>query len=81
VRVGGTWTTFRGRRLKVLAAEPEDGEAPPGALTGDRVGTGSGLLRLITVQPEGKAPMSWRDFANGAHPKDGERLGVSQSEC
>ncbi len=81
VRVGGTWTTFRGRRLKVLAAEPEDGEAPPGALTGDRVGTRSGVLRLITVQPEGKAPMSWRDFANGANPKDGERLGVSQSEC
>lgn len=80
VRVGGVWTTFRGRRLKVLAAEPQEGEAPPGVLAGDCVGTGAGLLRLLTVQPEGKAPMSWRDFANGARPQDGEHLGP-RSEC
>ena len=29
VRVGGAWTTFRGRRLKVLAAEPVDDDADP----------------------------------------------------
>ena len=34
--------------------------------------TGDGALRLITVQPEGRAPMAWRDFANGAHPEPGE---------
>jgi methionyl-tRNA formyltransferase len=77
VRVGGTWTTFRGKRLKVHAAEigPEAGE--PGVLidaTGT-VGTGAGSLQLLRVQPEGRAPMSWRDFANGTHPVAGERLG------
>ena len=39
VRVGGAWTTFRGRRLKVLAAEPVDDVAdhvPPGSLTSRR---------------------------------------------
>ena len=59
VRVGGAWTTFRGKRLKVLAAEPGDGQ---------------GGLALLTVQPEGKGPMSWRDFANGHRPTAGERF-------
>ncbi len=76
VRVGGAWTTFRGRRLKVVAAEPGPRSAAPGELAGDAVGAGRGSLRLLTVQPEGKAPMRWRDFANGAHPQDGERLGA-----
>jgi methionyl-tRNA formyltransferase len=76
VRVGGAWTTFRGRRLKVVAAEPGPRSAAPGELAGDAVGAGRGSLRLLTVQPEGKAPMRWRDFANGAHPQDGERLGT-----
>lgn len=84
VRVGGAWTTFRDRRLKVLAAEPIESMAATatatastgaGVLAADVVGTGRGSLRLVTVQPEGKAAMSWRDFANGAHPSHGERLG------
>ena len=46
------------------------------------VGTGDGSLRLVTVQPEGKAPMSWADFANGARPRPGERLGdVASARC
>lgn len=83
IRVGGAWTTFRDRRLKVLAAEPIESVAATasartgvaGVLAADVVGTGRGSLRLVTVQPEGKAAMSWRDFANGTHPSHGERLG------
>ena len=81
VRVGGAWMTFRGRRLKVVAAEPVAAATPAGspadvgALTGDTVTTGEGALRMVTVQPEGKAPMRWRDFANGARPTAGERFG------
>ena len=78
VRMGGAWTTFRGRRLRVVAAEPVDDavdDAPPGILTADgRVGTGSGTLRLLQVQPEGKSAMTWKDFANGARPQPGEAL-------
>lgn len=59
VRLGGAWTTFRDKRLKVLAAE---------------AGNGQGGLALLTVQPEGKAAMSWRDFANGHRPAAGERF-------
>ena len=76
VRVGGAWTTFRGRRLKVHRTEVVAGGGEPGVL-GEHgmVGTGAGSLRLLTVQAEGTAPMSWADFANGAHPRPGERLG------
>jgi methionyl-tRNA formyltransferase len=77
VRVGGAWTTFRDMRLKVLAAAVESQPGDPGVLGRDAatVGTGAGALRLLTVQPEGKGPMGWPDFANGAHPVPGERLG------
>jgi len=78
VRVGGAWTILRDRRLKVLAAEPVDSvsaRAGPATLDGDRVTTGDGALRLVTVQPEGKAPMAWSDFANGAHLTPADRLG------
>lgn len=75
VRVGGAWTTFRGKRLKVHESEPLDEPGQPGALDGDTAGTGDRSLRLVTVQPEGKGPMSWRDFANGARPTPGEHLG------
>jgi methionyl-tRNA formyltransferase len=76
IRVGGAWTTFRGRRLKVHRAEPGIAAAGAGELGMDgTVGTGAGSLRLLSVQPEGKAAMSWTDFANGARPRPGERLG------
>ena len=80
MRVGGAWTTFRGRRLKVLAAEPAeedeiDGPAP-GTLTGDEVGTGSGRLRLLLVQPEGRPAMPAAAWRHGAHPGRGDRLGA-----
>lgn len=77
VRVGGVWTLWRDRRLKVLAAEPVDAvSGKPGTLVGDGVvAAGRQGLRLLRVQPEGRGPMSWRDFANGAQPQRGERLG------
>lgn len=80
VRLGGAWTEFRGRRLKVLAARPvDDTTAAPGTLADDgaTVGTGAGGLRLETVQPEGKAAMSWTAFANGARPQAAEHLGAA----
>jgi methionyl-tRNA formyltransferase len=71
VRLGGAWTTFRGRRVKVVAADLLDPAATGGLVT-DAVAGVVGGLRLCLVQPEGKAPMTWRDFANGARPSAGE---------
>jgi methionyl-tRNA formyltransferase len=81
VRVGGAWTTFRGRRLKVLTAEPvaepvaETAGAAPGRLDGVVVASGAGALRLESVQPEGRAPMSAEAWRNGARPAPDEVLG------
>lgn len=88
VRLGRAWTRFRQRRVKVLAAEPvppvggqasEPERRPaglaPGSLHEDRVATGEGWLRLITVQPEGKRPMDATDWLNGVQPQVGDQLG------
>ncbi len=77
-RLGRAWTTFRGKRLKVLDAAVVDAavaHAEPGTLDGPLLATGDGVLQLITVQPEGKRAMAARDWVNGAQPRPGERLG------
>ncbi len=79
VRLGSAWTTFRGKRLKVLRARVAatvEGLAP-GAMDPERlvVGTGDGALELIEVQPEGKGAQRAADWRNGARPRPGERLG------
>lgn len=75
VRLGGAWTTFRAKRLRVLAADLVDAVAIGDTLAGDGDGVVGGL-RLVTVQPEGKGAMPWADFARGARPLPGERLGT-----
>ena len=86
VRVGGAWTIFRNRRLKVLQAEVVTDSGSTGAagtiLLGPRsgdgsavwVGTGRGALGLSRVQPEGRAAGSARDWINGARIVGGERF-------
>jgi len=70
VRLGGAWTTVRDRRLKVHEAQLVDPAA-----TGGRLHDGvAGGLRLVTVQPEGRPPMPFTAFANGARLADGEAL-------
>ncbi len=80
VRLGRAWTTFRSRRVRVLAADrAEDHAEPlgPGELRGTVVGAGDGTaMVLVTVQPEGKRPMAATDWLNGVHPGAGDRLGA-----
>ncbi len=71
VRLGGAWTTLHGRRLRIVAAELADDASPPSSeLRGDRIGG----LRLLTVQPEGKAAMPFGAFARGARLAEVEEL-------
>ena len=81
VRLGQAWTTFRDRRLRVLRARmPGDVSSvktlEPGQLDPDvlAVGTGGGLLELVEVQPEGKAPQAAAAWRNGARLQPGERF-------
>lgn len=75
VRLDGAWTTWRGRRLRILDAEvvPAGTDAAaPGQLDADVVATGAGGLRLRVVQPEGKRPMRALTWVRGARPGTGE---------
>jgi methionyl-tRNA formyltransferase len=82
VRVGRAWTTFRSRRLGIVAVEILDEGPPggaggaPGTLDGLVVATGRGRVRLVTVHPEGRRTMAAEDWVHGAAPGEGERLGA-----
>ncbi|MEO7397335.1 MAG: methionyl-tRNA formyltransferase [Ilumatobacteraceae bacterium] len=78
VRVGGAWTTFRGKRLKVLEAIVTEHAGPVGTFIDTTiVATGEAAVRLVTVQPEGKAAMDAAVWAIGARPQTGERIGAA----
>jgi methionyl-tRNA formyltransferase len=82
VRLGEAWTTFRGRRLKVQRARAHARtNLAPGALDGAFVGTAEGALELVTVQPEGKAPMPFTAWRNGARPRPGETFGAPTDDA
>lgn len=89
----GAWTTFRGERLKLWPVAIEPGDAPQtqdepvlgrGTIRADKhrvlVGTASVPVRLNQVQPHGKRPMSAEDWARGARPEPGEKLGVEPED-
>jgi len=79
VRVGGAHSFFRGSRVKLSEASLADGVGAPGVVvaTGAAVvvAAGTGAVRLVMVQPEGKKPMSAKDWANGVRPSVGEVFG------
>ena len=58
VRLGGAWTTFRGKRLKIHRSDLVDGRLVP-----------------TSVQPEGKAAMTFDAWRNGARPSADEIFG------
>jgi methionyl-tRNA formyltransferase len=70
----GCYTTWRGKQLKLIEAAPLPGEGTVEvgqvvAMQEEKaafgVGTGSGILGVITVQMEGKRAMSAADFLRG----------------
>lgn len=84
----GAWTMVRGDRLKLAPVEPlradeveghPDLLASPGTLVVSKrdvvVATGTGAVRLTTVQAHGKKAMRAADWARGLRIAAGERLG------
>jgi methionyl-tRNA formyltransferase len=82
VRIGGAWTTFRGRRLKIwrtrLGVTPPPADRPAGQLRasdGLVVPTGDSAIGILEVQPEGRPHMTAEQWANGVHWDGSEPLG------
>lgn len=78
----GAYTKFRNRNLKITVARPGNlyQQLSPGALliADDRLFVGCGqdtCLELLQLQPEGKKPMSARDFLSGYRVQAGDGLG------
>ena len=76
----GAWTTWRGERLRLGPVEPlADVDLPSAEVSvrpdGVLVGTGRGAVRLGLVQPAGKRMFPASDWARGARPSPGERIG------
>lgn len=76
----GAAAAFRGRRLVLLRSHvlAAGGPHEPGLLLSDlsglAVGTGSGVLQILKVKPEGGKTQTGQAFRNGHHPATGERL-------
>ena len=79
VRLGGAWSLFRGKRLKIHEAIVVDGASDaPGTVRIDKatahIATSRGSLDVRVVQPEGKPRMDITSWINGARPTTGEKF-------
>jgi methionyl-tRNA formyltransferase len=78
----GAWTTWRGERLRLgpVLPEPSVTDLAAGQVSATRdgvlVGTYGGAVRLGEVQPAGKRMVPATDWARGARPEPGERMGA-----
>ena len=79
VRLGGAWSLFRGKRLKIHEAIVVEGASDaPGTVRIDKatahIATSRGSLDVRVVQPEGKPRMDITSWINGARPTTGEKF-------
>ncbi|MFO1131527.1 MAG: methionyl-tRNA formyltransferase [Hyphomicrobiales bacterium] len=63
----GAWFAVNGTRLKVLLCEVTSGSGTPGTFLDDdlAIACGSGAIRLLRLQREGKGAMEAKDFRRG----------------
>lgn len=75
----GAFCFIEGERVKLIRVGCIEGEGEPGRILsfagdGIRVGTGSGVVYVYEIQPEGKRPMPARSFALGRKIKEGSEI-------
>ncbi len=84
----GIAVSFRNEPLKLLrvrALSDAQGDPTPGTILDAALGLvrcgHNSALQLLEVQPPGKRPMPWRDFANGRHVQSQESLVGGPPAC
>jgi methionyl-tRNA formyltransferase len=75
----GAYTGLDGKSIKLIETAVSDGSAEPGRLIEQNgnslaAGTGSGLLQLLAIQPEGKKPMTAAEFMRGHRGIQGKKF-------
>jgi methionyl-tRNA formyltransferase len=75
----GAFSFLDGAMVKVLETEVVPGVVDPGALSSRgkdslAVGTGKDLLRIVSLQPEGKRPMTAAEFLRGHRGAVGKKF-------
>jgi len=79
----GAYTFLDATMIRILETNALQGDGEPGMI-GEGVqgsldvGTGSGLLRVIRLQPAGKKPMSSADFLRGHRGIEGKKFSSTQ---
>ncbi len=74
------YTTFKGKRVKILKGEPVEGSGEPGEVieAGKNliVAAGKGALKIERLRPEGRKEISGEEFVRGYRVKKGDRFGL-----
>jgi methionyl-tRNA formyltransferase len=81
----GAYSSHDKNMVKIIASGLLDGAGEPGSLyERDKntlvVGTGSGLLRILSIQPEGKKPMTAGEFMRGHRGINGKKFEARMSK-
>jgi methionyl-tRNA formyltransferase len=75
----GAYTYLDGKLIKILETEVAGGQEGAGVIHERasgvlEVGTGTGLIRVLRIQPEGRKPMTAADFIHGHRGLAGKRF-------
>jgi methionyl-tRNA formyltransferase len=72
----GAWFALGNTRIKVLQCEAIEGSGEPGTIIDDRlaVACGTGAIRLLNVQREGKGSMDAQEFLRGFSATKGTKI-------
>ncbi len=75
----GAYTYLDGKLIKILETGVADGQGGAGVIHERdggilEVGTGTGLIHVLRIQPEGRKPMTAADFIHGHRGLTGKRF-------
>jgi len=81
----GAYTFLDGKMIKIITTEVSAGRGEAGLLYEKdknilEVGAGSGLLRILCLQPEGKKPMTAAEFMRGHRDVAGKKFGATSTK-